>query len=136
MRRLLVALSVGLMALNATAPVRAQAPAAGPWATPSDAQIKAMLAQRIDAEHSGVGIVVGVIDARGRRIVSYGVRDQADPRPVDGKTIFEIGSMTKVFTSLILMDMVQKHEVSLDDPVSKFLPASVNVPERAGRNVS
>ncbi len=136
MRRLLVALSVGLMALNATAPVRAQAPAAGPWATPSDAQIKAMLAQRIDAEHSGVGIVVGVIDARGRRIVSYGVRDQADPRPVDGKTIFEIGSMTKVFTSLVLSEMVRSGEVKLDDPVANYLPPGAKVPERGGKQIT
>ena len=95
-----------------------------------------MLRQRIDTEHSGVGIVVGVIDAHGRRIVSYGVRDQADPRPVDGKTIFEIGSMTKVFTSLVLSEMVQAGEVKLDDPVAKYLPPGAKVPERGGKQIT
>jgi D-alanyl-D-alanine-carboxypeptidase/D-alanyl-D-alanine-endopeptidase len=140
-RRLLAALSAGLLVLNATAPARAQPPvppppAAAPWTTPSDAEIRALLAQRIDAEHSGVGIVVGIIDAHGRRIVSYGVSDKADPKPVDGRTVFEIGSMTKVFTSLLLTQMVADGEVKLDDPVAKYLPPGTKVPERGGRQIT
>jgi D-alanyl-D-alanine-carboxypeptidase/D-alanyl-D-alanine-endopeptidase len=142
MRRILTAAVAGLLALGvSSAGSLAQTPAApaaaaGPWVTPGDAQIKAILAQRIDAEHSGVGIVVGVIDAHGRRIVSYGVSDKADPRPVDGKTVFEIGSMTKVFTSLVLTEMVQAGEVKLDDPVAKYLPPGTKVPERGGKQIA
>jgi D-alanyl-D-alanine-carboxypeptidase/D-alanyl-D-alanine-endopeptidase len=44
--------------------------------------------------------------------------------------------MTKVFTSLVLMDMVQKGEVALTDPVSKFLPATVKMPERNGKKIT
>jgi CubicO group peptidase (beta-lactamase class C family) len=44
--------------------------------------------------------------------------------------------MTKVFTSLVLMDMAQKGEVSLDDPVAKFLPSNVHVPERNGKKIT
>ena len=80
--------------------------------------------------------MVWVIDAHGRRIVSYGVRDKADPIPVDGKTIFEIGSMTKVFTSLVLTEMVQAGEVKLDDPVAKYLPPGTKVPERNGKQIT
>ena len=58
----------------------------------------------------------------------YGISEQADPRPLDGRTIFEIGSMSKVFTSLLLADMVQRGEVKLDDPVAKYLPADVTMP--------
>ena len=57
-------------------------------------------------------------------------------RQPDGDTVFEIGSITKVFTSLILADMVERGEVKLDDPVSKFLPASVTVPSRNGRQIT
>src|SRR5580700_6438668 len=112
----------------------AQAPADSPILP--DAEIHKILADRIGSENLGIGIVVGVIDAKGRRIVSDGSLAKDDKRPLNGDTVFEIGSMTKVFTSLVLMDMVQKGEVALTDPVSKYLPASVKVPERNGRMIN
>jgi CubicO group peptidase (beta-lactamase class C family) len=111
-----------------------QAPAESP--VPTDAEIRRILADRIGGENLGVGIVVGVIDAKGRRVVAYGSLAKDDKRPLNGDTVFEIGSMTKVFTSLVLMDMVQKGEVALTDPVSKYLPASVKMPERNGRKIT
>ena len=94
-------------------------------AMPSDSEIRQILVDRIDVQHQSVGIVVGVIGPEGRRVVAYGQLEKGDPRPLNGDTIFEIGSMTKVFTSLVLADMVQRGEVALDDPVAKYLPASV-----------
>lgn len=44
--------------------------------------------------------------------------------------------MTKVFTSLVLMDMAEKGEAALTDPVLKYLPANVTVPERNGRKIT
>src|SRR5712691_2832374 len=101
--------------------------------TPSDAEIRRILVEWINAQRQSVGIVVGVIEPAGRRIVTYGSLAKNDPRPLDGDTIFEIGSITKVFTSLLLADAVERHEVALTDPISKFLPARVRVPERGGR---
>jgi CubicO group peptidase (beta-lactamase class C family) len=103
---------------------------------PSDEEVRNILIQRIDGYKQSVGIVVGLLEGNGRRIVSYGTLEKNDKRPVDGNTIFEIGSITKVFTSLLLADMVQRHELSLDDPISKFLPASVKTPERGGRQIT
>lgn len=103
---------------------------------PTDAEIRKILADRIDAQHQGVGIVVGVIDASGRRTVSYGALAKGDPRPLNGDTLFEIGSATKVFTSLLLADAVQRGEVALTDPVAKYLPAAVKVPERGGKKIT
>src|SRR5579863_7457064 len=68
---------------------------------PSDAEIRKILADRVGAENAGVGIVVGVIDANGRRVVAYGSLAKNDSRRLNGDTVFEIGSMTKVFTSLL-----------------------------------
>jgi D-alanyl-D-alanine-carboxypeptidase/D-alanyl-D-alanine-endopeptidase len=112
----------------------AQAPVDSP--VPPDAEIHKILVDRVGAENSGVGIVVGVIDAKGRRVISYGSLAKDDKRPLNGDTVFEIGSMTKVFTSLVLMDMVQKGEVAVTDPISKYLPASVKVPERNGKKIT
>ena len=39
-------------------------------------------------------MVVGVIDQKGRRVVSYGSLAKDDKRPLNGDTVFEIGSMT------------------------------------------
>jgi D-alanyl-D-alanine-carboxypeptidase/D-alanyl-D-alanine-endopeptidase len=101
----------------------------------SDADIRAILADRIDVQHQGVGIVVGVIDPSGRRVVAYG-KTAKDGKPVDAGTVFEIGSVTKVFTSLLLADMVQRSEVALTDPVSRYLPPDVKMPERGGKKIT
>jgi CubicO group peptidase (beta-lactamase class C family) len=111
-----------------------QAPSTSP--VPSDEEIKKILAQRIDVARQSVGIVVGVIEPQGRRIVSYGAFAKDDNRPLDGDTIFEIGSITKVFSALLLTDMVERGEVALSDPIAKFLPASVKVPERNGSTIT
>ncbi|MGA7294308.1 MAG: serine hydrolase [Terriglobales bacterium] len=112
------------------------AQSSGSSTLPTDAQIRDLLVERIDKQHQSVGIVVGVIDSTGRRIISYGKIDAGDNRAVDGDTIFEIGSVTKVFTSLLLADMVQRGEVALTDPVAKYLPAGVKLPERNGRQTT
>ncbi len=103
---------------------------------PPDSEIRQILASRVGAENLGVGIVVGVIDAKGRRVVAYGSLAKEDKRTLNGDTVYEIGSMTKVFTSLVLMDMVQRGEVALTDPISKYLPSSVKVPERNNRKIT
>jgi D-alanyl-D-alanine-carboxypeptidase/D-alanyl-D-alanine-endopeptidase len=106
---------------------------------PSDADVRRMLAARIDAiggKQGGIGIVVGILGPRGRRIVSYGRRGEGDPSPMDGDTVFEIGSVSKVFTALLLGEMVGAGEVQLSDPVAKYLPAGVKVPEHNGRKIT
>src|SRR5262245_3410353 len=65
---------------------------------PPNAEIREVLAERIDTLRQSVGIVVGIIEPGGRRVVTYGELDSGDPRPLDGDTVFEIGSITKIFT--------------------------------------
>jgi CubicO group peptidase (beta-lactamase class C family) len=103
---------------------------------PTDAEIRNILVERIDTLRQSVGIVVGVIEPTGRRVVAYGSPDSGDPRPLDGDTVFEIGSITKVFTSLLLADMVERGEVQLTDPVAKYLPGHVRVPEFRGAQIT
>ena len=125
--------------------------------------IREILVKRIDQQKQAVGIVVGVIEpteedaqngarrepipdppggarralcASGRRVVAYGNLAKGDPRTPDGNTIFEIGSITKVFTSLVLADLVFRREVALDDPAAKYLPDYVRMPERNGRSIT
>lgn len=103
------------------------------WNLPSDAEIAGLIDARI-ASRNGEGIVVGLLDPVARRIVARGPTGVS--AIFDGKTIFEIGSMSKAFTALILADMASKGEVSLDDPAEKYLPAGARMPERGGRKIT
>ena len=102
----------------------------------SDAQIQDMLKERIDKLHRNVGIVVGIVGPNGNRIISYGKLNQNDNRILNADTVFEIGSISKTFTSLLLADMVNKGEVALTDPVEKYLPSGVNVPKKNGKSIT
>src|SRR5689334_548690 len=107
-----------------------------PLPVPGNDEIREILVNRVDQQKQAVGIVAGIIEPNGRRVVAYGSLANGDPRTVDGDTIFEIGSVSKVFTSLLLADMVNRKEVSLDDAASKYLPENVKMPERNGKSIT
>ncbi len=100
---------------------------------PSTDAIRSILAQRM--EHNGVGIVVGVIDPGGSRVVGHGKLSASDQRVPDGETLFQLGSLTKVFTTLLLADMIERGEVHFEDPVTMYLPPTVQLPVR-GRSIT
>ena len=89
---------------------------------PSDAEIRRILMERVGSETAGFGIVVGVIDANGRRVVAYGSLAKNDPGRLDGRTVFEIGSMTKVFTSLLLRTWCGAAKSCLPIPSPNIFP--------------
>ena len=101
-------------------------------ALPPDSTVRAVLLPRVasfpDSGKHGIGIVVGLLDANGtRRIIAAGV---------DSAGVFEIGSITKVFTTSLLQDMVDRGEVHLGDAVSQYLPKSVKVPVRGEHEIT
>lgn len=84
-----------------------------------------------------VGIVVGFIDPQGNReYFSYGTLTKNGDEPVDENSVYEIGSITKVFTCIALADMVLKGELSLDDPAETYLPETVKMPSRNGNKIT
>jgi CubicO group peptidase (beta-lactamase class C family) len=97
--------------------------------------MRSALAKRIDEARQGTGAVVGLLTPDGRSFAAYGRTRVGGPQPT-ADTIFEIGSITKVFTAFLLARMVERGEVALDDPVRKYLPASVKVPSRGGKEIS
>jgi D-alanyl-D-alanine-carboxypeptidase/D-alanyl-D-alanine-endopeptidase len=99
------------------------------------AEIRSLMANRVESGRAAA-IVVGIIDEQGRQIIGSGRVSLDGTQAPDGETVFEIGSVTKVFTSLILADMIEKGEVKPDDPVAKFLPKTVHVPGRNGRQIT
>ncbi len=78
------------------------------------------------------GLVVGLIQNGERHVFAYGKpTDGLDDQP-NGDTLFEIGSITKVFTSIALAIAVDRHSVRLDTPVQALLPDDMKVPLRDG----
>jgi len=111
--------------------------AAGPGdKVASDDAIRDLLRQRIDVEERAIGMAVCVITPHDRRIVTWGRERLGDDRPVTLDTVFEIGSITKIFTAFLLADMARRGEVGLDDPVSRHLPGDFRMPEVNGRPIT
>src|SRR5678816_4629802 len=102
----------------------------------SDDEIRTILLDNVGFGQQADGIVVGVVDERGPRAISAGVMGDAAARAVDGDTLFRIGSITKVFTALLLQDMIARGEMNLDDPVQKHLPPSVRMPTHGGKQIT
>ena len=128
----LLALAVSPRAARAQQPAPAPAASRAPF---TDAEIRAIIEQRV-AEKRSAGIVVGVLDPDGRtRIVAAGSPGPGRP-PLDSNTVFEIGSITKVFTGTLLAALVEEGKVRLDDPVQKYLPDSVRMPTRNGKAIT
>jgi CubicO group peptidase (beta-lactamase class C family) len=108
-------------------------------ASPADAveevDVEKIIRERVDNGLS-VGIVVGVIDPNNTKFYSYGKMARGSDKPADENTIYEIGSVTKVFTAVLLADMVEKGELRLDEPVETFLPDRVKVPTYRGKKIT
>ncbi|MDA8020383.1 MAG: beta-lactamase family protein [Thermoanaerobaculia bacterium] len=124
-----VFLTLPVFILGSCSTPGADAPAGadGVWTLPPDAEIRALVEESVEA--NGVGMVVGVVDANGRRVFMHGRSGAASDRPLDGETVFQLGSVTKPITGLLLSDIVARGEVSLDDPAAEYLPVGVTMPE-------
>src|SRR5262245_30458372 len=81
------------------------------------------------------GIVVGILRGGDPWVAGYGSFDLGQ-QPPDEDATFEIGSVTKVFTTLVLAEMVLRGEVALDDPAQKFLPSTVQMPKWRGEEIT
>ncbi len=81
-------------------------------------------------------LVIGVVENGNQHVFSYGQMSHDNPQKPDGDTVFEIGSITKVFTAILLSDMVLKGEVNLEDSIKKYLPDSVTMPNWKARDIT
>lgn len=101
-----------------------------------DEAIATVLAQRVEVERQSVGMVGAVIEGGVVRFGAAGAVAVGDQVAVGPDSVYEIGSITKVFTALLLADAVRRNEVRLDQPVAELLPAGTIVPSRDGREIT
>ena len=80
-------------------------------------------------------IIVGIIDKKGPRVYSFG-KTSLTGTPVDEHTIYEIGSISKVFTAILLAHQAELGKVSINDPAQKYLPSAARVPKRGDKEIT
>ena len=96
--------------------------------------VRSNIQARID-NGSNTAIVVGIIDVKGTTYYSFGVKSLKTKEAVNENTVFEIGSISKTFTGILLADRVIKGEAKLDDPLQNYLPTGVTAPTRNGESI-
>lgn len=84
---------------------------------------------------SRVGVAVGIYNNGVESSYFYGTKDLEKGEFIDEYTLFEIGSITKTFTSAILAEMEMENKLTRDDELQAFLPADVNVPVFSGKPI-
>ncbi len=92
------------------------------WAASvTDAAIQKLISERV-ASGQNSGIAAAVVDAAGVRYFFAGASGNAAAKELRKDTLFEIGSVTKVFTGLLLAEAVRREEVRLEDKIRSYLP--------------
>jgi D-alanyl-D-alanine-carboxypeptidase/D-alanyl-D-alanine-endopeptidase len=133
-RRLRLALAGGALALPLTAlsagaqrPAERQVPVGDLEFEPSALELVEGFVESLLEERLTRGLVVGVSTASEQWVGGYGVARDDRPGAPHGDTRFELGSITKVFTGLLLTEAVARDEVALDTPLSSLLPEGIKL---------
>jgi D-alanyl-D-alanine carboxypeptidase len=119
-----VAPVVGTVAAQA-APSRSGAAGAGDGAVTAQlrADLEAYLHERGTAEHvSAAGLSVSLPGRRSAIDVSAGTTTYGGSVPVGPDTVWQIGSNTKAFTAVLLLQLEAEHRLSIDEPIGRWLP--------------
>lgn len=98
-------------------------------------EIKENIKARVDAGEN-ISIAVGYFEGNEIEYFNYGKTAITNGISVNENTVYEIGSVSKVFTTILLADEVLKSNMSLSDPISQYLPNSINIPSRKGKQIT
>ncbi len=85
-------------------------------------EIDQTLSQEYDLNQPGIAVLV----AQGNEVIfekSYGLANLEDQTPLSTDMVFEIGSMTKQFTSTAILQLVEQGKIELDAPIQQYIDA-------------
>ena len=139
----LAILSITLVALSCVSTIMLNSVIAQPSSSSSSSQVTTakessikLLLNNVKRYLPDVSIVVGIITPNGTQVYGYGNISKSNSTKVNGDTIFDTASITKTFTTTLLADMVNQGLVNLDDPIERYLPATVKVPTYNGHKIT
>ena len=130
----LAALAVGAAGAAPSASAAMGPSAAAKTATPYS-DVSAIL-QQLTTTDGAPGALAVISDAPGRTVLTSGVADVATGAPMAPDSRFRIGSMTKMFVSTVVLQLVAEHQVGLDTPIDKYLPGLVRGNGDDGRDIT
>jgi serine-type D-Ala-D-Ala carboxypeptidase/endopeptidase len=94
------------------------------------------LAAPLISDRVVVGFVVGLFRRGETQVLSFGELRRGSGGAPDGDTVYEIGSITKVFTGILLADRILEGAMEVDAPVQRYLPERVRVPVLEGQPIT
>lgn len=99
-----------------------------------DAQLAALVDQRLAGDRTGACMAVAVIE---KEAVARTFRcaDPKSTRRIDASTAFEIGSISKTMTAVLLADLIKQGKAALDDPLAEYLPEGTKLPTFEGQPI-
>lgn len=98
-------------------------------------EVKSHIKARVD-EGFNPSIALAYVDAKATLYFNYGTTEVKNGTLVDENTVYEIGSISKVFTTILLADEVVKGRMKLSDPISKYLPSTIKIPTRNAKEIT
>lgn len=70
-----------------------------------------------------VGLSIAVVDSTGILLSDgFGMADKESKVAANSSTLFPIASITKTFTGIAVMQLVEKGQINLDKPISDYIP--------------
>lgn len=91
---------------------------------------------KLEKQKSAVGVSIAIIENGEVEYLSFGVTEQGSNNQITPETLFEIGSISKTFTSMALASMVKEGKVKLSDPVQQYLPKTLKMPTKNGKQIT
>jgi CubicO group peptidase (beta-lactamase class C family) len=92
-----------------------------PLATSLDRQVDSAVQSYMKLAAT-IGLSIGILKDGKTYFYGYGETTKGNHQVPNENNLFEIGSISKTFTAILLADAVNQGKISLDDPLSKFLP--------------
>jgi CubicO group peptidase (beta-lactamase class C family) len=109
-------------------------PAAVPPSREADSRLAELVTRHVERElqkNSHIGLVVGVVSKDQEVLLGFGRQRSGDSATPTVDTVFEIGSITKTFTGILLARLVESGELELDDRIGELLPEGWTLSEAA-----
>ena len=129
------ALTLGLLGTWSTKPsLSYEGRPAAEWSDGRAPELEPLVQRRCAPfvnQGKGIGLAVAVVTPTNETIMTFGRPSLSSGAPTRADTCFEIGSITKTFTALILARAIERGSLRLEQPVQELLPPGIQLPEAA-----